>query len=83
MRDSIVDHGVIGKFIQGLKKAGSYENTLIIVAGDHGYAILRHKQTLYDSGLKVPMIIKFPQGQLANSRENGLSSLTDLFATSL
>ena len=73
---------VIGRFLKELKKCGLYDNTMIAIAGDHGYAILRHKQTLYDSGLKVPMLIKFPKNKI-KGREGRLVSLIDLAPTSL
>ena len=73
---------VVGRFIDALKKQGLYENSFIAIAGDHGYAILRHKQTLYDSGLKVPMIMKYP-GNSLKGRELKLASIIDIAPTSL
>ncbi|MCO6429797.1 MAG: sulfatase [Deltaproteobacteria bacterium] len=60
-----------GEFIDALKGMGRYENSLIILTSDHGEefgehkAIGWHSHTLYDELLKVPLIIKFPEGQFA------------------
>ena len=73
---------IVGKFLKELKRKGLYENSFIVIAGDHGYAIMRHKQTLYDSGLRVPMALKFP-GNSLRGRNNSLASLIDITPTTL
>jgi arylsulfatase A-like enzyme len=73
---------VIGKFISALKRSGEYENTFIFIAGDHGYDFMRNKQTLYDSGLRVPMIIKWP-GKKPTAVSEDLAGLIDIAPTSL
>jgi choline-sulfatase len=55
----------LANFVEHLKKHGWYENSLIIVVGDHGEGLgEHHEQThgifLYDSTLHVPLIIKLP-----------------------
>ena len=73
---------VIGNFIRALKDRGEYENTFIFVAGDHGYDFMRHKQTLYDSGLRVPMIIRWP-GKGSAAKCDDLAGLIDIAPTTL
>ena len=54
------DHAV-GSVIDKLKEVGKYENTLIIVTSDHGnynYA----KSTLYEGGVKIPLMMHWPGG---------------------
>lgn len=79
---SYTDH-VVGNFIKALKSKGLYDNSLIMIAGDHGFAVLRHKHTLYDSGLRVPLIIKYPKNINAGSTSNRMTSLIDIAPTSL
>ena len=43
-----------------LEEDGLSENTIVFFYGDHGAGVPRHKRWLYDSGLKVPMIIYAP-----------------------
>ena len=52
----------IGRVISALKERGSYENTLIVMAGDSGLGVGNHgllgKQNIYDEdGVHVPFII--------------------------
>lgn len=51
----------IGEVIADLKKRGIYDNTLIIFMGDNGAALLRGKGTLYDCGLHVPLVARYPK----------------------
>jgi Arylsulfatase A and related enzymes len=57
--------GQIGKLISNLKKAGKYDNTMIIITSDHGQAInehgyMLHSTYLYDELTRIPLIIKYP-----------------------
>ncbi len=56
---SRVDQG-LGRLVELLKKAGKYDNTLIIFTADHGMAFPGGKTTVYEPGLKVPMVVKLP-----------------------
>ncbi|NPA35800.1 MAG: sulfatase-like hydrolase/transferase [Chlorobi bacterium] len=51
----------IGEKIQRLKDAGLYENTIIFFFSDHGGPLPRGKRLHYDSGLKVPFIVRIPE----------------------
>ena len=56
----------IGAIVNKLKKEGIYENTLIVLTSDHG-AYNHGKTTLYESGVKVPLMMHWPNGIKANS----------------
>ncbi|MDQ1389728.1 MAG: choline-sulfatase [Acidobacteriaceae bacterium] len=56
-----------GTFVGYLKKHGMYENSVIVVVGDHGEGLGEHHEDthgifLYDSTTHVPLIIKLPAG---------------------
>jgi arylsulfatase A-like enzyme len=51
----------IGKILQQLDKDGLADNTVIVFFGDNGQAHVRGKQFCYDSGLHVPLIIRWPK----------------------
>ncbi|MGQ9564873.1 MAG: sulfatase-like hydrolase/transferase [Thermogutta sp.] len=51
----------VGQHLRELKEAGLEEDTIIFVFGDNGAGIPRHKRALYDSGVRVPLIIYFPK----------------------
>ena len=50
----------IGQVFEELKDRGLYDNTLIVFIGDHGSPVLRGKGTLYQQGLHVPLIARYP-----------------------
>lgn len=73
----------IGKIINQLKEDRLYENSIIFFYGDHGGPFPRHKRALYDSGIKVPLTIKFPKSDKAGSRDDRLISFIDFAPTVL
>ena len=54
----------VGGVVDELKKQGVFENTLIILLGDNGRPFPRNKTSLYDNGMKTPLIVHWPDGQL-------------------
>ncbi|EJX04950.1 sulfatase AtsG, partial [gut metagenome] len=78
----------LGFFLKDLKEKGLDENTIIFFFSDHGGCIPRGKGYLYESGLKVPLIIYFPEkwkhlAQHLSKQENSLVNFTDLGPTVL
>jgi len=47
--------------IAQLKSDGEYENTIIMYWSDHGVGLPRAKRWLYDSGTRIPMIVRIPK----------------------
>ena len=79
----------VGEIIEQLKEDGLYEDTIVIYWSDHGVGLPRAKRWLYDSGMRVPLIVrvpekyqKFARGEAA-STTNRLVSLMDLGPTML
>ncbi len=56
-----------GDIIKQLKDDGLYENTIIIFWSDHGVGLPRAKRWLYDSGTRVPLIVRQPAGEVGVS----------------
>ncbi|WP_462317183.1 sulfatase family protein [Marinilabilia sp.] len=54
------DHAV-GSVVEKLKEKGKLENTLIIITSDHGNYNYG-KSTIYQSGVKVPLMMYWPDG---------------------
>lgn len=50
-----------GDLIDQLKEAGLYEDTIIFYWSDHGVGLPRAKRWLYDSGTRIPMIVRIPE----------------------
>ena len=73
----------IGLVIADLKEDGLYENSIIFFYGDHGGPFPRHKRALYETGTKVPMVIKFPENKNAGTSDDRFISFIDLAPTVL
>ena len=50
-----------GNLIAQLKADGLYENTIIFFWSEHGVGLPRAKRWLYDSGTRVPLIVRMPK----------------------
>ena len=73
----------LGVLIEELKKSGEFENTIIVVSGDHGAPGFPYgKCNLYDFGSRVPLVI-FGPGIEGGRVVDDLVSLTDLAPTFL
>jgi arylsulfatase A-like enzyme len=88
MYDNIADMDTqVGEILQQLEEDGLTENTIVFYWSDHGDGIPRAKRSLYDSGLRVPLMIRWPQA-LGSSVKPGtvngdLVSFIDLAPTVL
>lgn len=56
---SRMDQGV-GLILGHLKKAGLYDDTLVIFLSDNGPPFLNSKTTLYDAGVSLPLVVRQP-----------------------
>ncbi len=73
----------LGVLIEELKRVGAYDNTLLVVSGDHGVpGVSRGKCNLYDAGTAVPLAIRWPKGIKSPGRVvDDFVSLPDLAPT--
>lgn len=71
------------QIVTDLKAAGIYDNTLIFFLTDHGISHLRGKQFLYDEGIKVPLIVKFPHSKQKGTVRNDIVTQIDILPASL
>lgn len=51
----------IGQFLDDLKSQGLYDSTIVFYYGDHGGTLPRAKRYLFESGIRVPMIVHVPE----------------------
>ena len=51
----------VGKVLQELEEQGLADNTIVFYYSDHGGVLGRSKRYMYESGLHIPLIIRFPK----------------------
>ena len=78
----------LGRFLESLKKAGHYDNTLVVLTSDHGESFGEHKEWthgyyIYDTTVLVPLIIKPVQKGMAGRVVTEQVSLVDVVPTIL
>jgi arylsulfatase A-like enzyme len=71
-----------------LKELGLYESSLIIITSDHGEEFFDHEawlhdHSIYNEGIKIPLIIKFPGGEHKGKRIDKTARITDILPTIL
>jgi arylsulfatase A-like enzyme len=71
----------IGEKLDKLEKEGLLDKTIIVFWSDHGGPMLRQKRAVGNTGLHVPLIIRFPDKRMAGTRSDRLVSLMDLGPT--
>jgi arylsulfatase A-like enzyme/Tfp pilus assembly protein PilF len=80
----------VGRLVRALKEKGIYENTLIVLCGDHGESLGEHGEKnhgffIYNATMHVPLIVRLPgngQPDRASTIEKPVS-LVDLMPTIL
>ena len=50
----------VGALLQRLEDEGLADNTIVFFIGDHGRCHIRGKQFLYDGGIRIPMLMRWP-----------------------
>ncbi|AWW73750.1 sulfatase [Erythrobacter sp. KY5] len=73
----------VAEVVAKLDADGLLENTIVVVTTDHGDGLPRMKRTVYDSGLRVPLMVRFPDERRAGEVDSRLVSFVDLAPTIL
>jgi uncharacterized sulfatase len=70
----------VGELLKRLDDEGLAENTIVFFIGDHGRCHIRGKQFLYDGGIRIPMIMRWPGKVAAGQVSNDLVMSIDICA---
>ena len=73
----------VGRVLDRIDEDGLASRTIVAFFGDHGRPMPRDKQFLYDGGIHVPLIIRWPGQLQPGSVKDELVNMIDLSATSL
>ena len=68
----------VGSIISNLEEDSLLENTIILWTTDNGDGFPRAKRAVLDSGIKLPMILRFPDGVSPNTVDSRLVSMVDI-----
>ncbi|RKX35990.1 MAG: sulfatase [Verrucomicrobia bacterium] len=74
---------LVGKILAQLEEDGLTDSTIVVLWSDHGEGLPRAKRWLYDSGIRIPMIVRWPARLDPGSIREQLVSLVDLGPTML
>jgi N-sulfoglucosamine sulfohydrolase len=73
----------VGEILDALAADGLLDKTIVIFTADHGDGLPHAKRNPYDTGLHVPLIVRFPDGHDAGTVRTDLVSFIDVAPTVL
>jgi uncharacterized sulfatase len=84
---TMTDHHV-GRILKGLEDLELADSTIVIFTSDHGFQLDEHgglwrKQFQFDESIRVPLIVRLPNGMNAGKVSEGIVELVDLYPTLL
>lgn len=74
---------MVGKLLKELEEDGLLDKTIIFFYSDHGSGLPFYKRELYDRGLRVPLIVRYPDRAMAGTWNDELISFVDMAPTLL
>lgn len=77
-----LDQGV-GMMLESIEKAGRAKDTLVIFLSDNGIPFPGAKTTLYDSGVRLPLLVYSPNLKRRNPVNSAMVSWVDVLPTIL
>lgn len=78
----------VRRLVEIFRAAGRWDNTVLVLSSDHGQAFgengfLFHGVRVWESIVRIPLWIRFPDGRYAGARARGWASLVDVMPTLL
>ncbi|ANH82552.1 sulfatase [Niabella ginsenosidivorans] len=72
---------MLGEVLQAVDQAGQTNNTVLMLTADQGAQFPSAKWTVYDKGLRVPLVVRWPGHVPSGAVSDALVSLADLTPT--
>ncbi len=77
---------VVGRLMRQLEASGRLERTAVLVVGDHGESLGEHGEEThgsfcYEGVMRVPFVIRHPDGRRAGERSEEIVSVVDVAPT--
>lgn len=73
----------VGKVFDAMDRLDLWENTIVVLLGDHGYHLGEHgwwnKVTVFDIGARVPLVIWTPKSEAMGAKTGAVVELLDLY----
>ena len=78
----------VERLFREMKSLGIFDKSVIVVTSDHGEEFLEHghwehQKTLYEELLRIPLLVKLPNGEIRGRRVSEQVSLVDVAPTIL
>ena len=78
----------LGRVLETMRELGLLENTLVVYCSDHGdllgeHGLFNKAATFYEGEVRVPFMLRFPDGRGSGTRVPGLASTVDVMPTLL
>ncbi len=82
-----IDEG-LGQIMDELEKNGELDNTMIVLAGDHGYWYGEHglneeRRLAYEEGIRIPLLVRYPPRVAAGSKFHQMVLSLDVAPTAI
>jgi arylsulfatase A-like enzyme len=79
---------LLGGILAALRRQGLFDRTVVAALSPHGenlgdHGLGEHQGCLYETLVRVPMILRYPERVAAGQRAAGLAQITDVFPTLL
>jgi arylsulfatase A-like enzyme len=76
----------VGQLVDGLRSSGDLDRSLVVVVGDHGEMLGAHGEEThsilcYQEVLRVPLLVRMPDGARAGTVEPRVVSVADVYPT--
>jgi len=73
----------VGRKLKELDDAGLLATTIVMFYSDHGVGLPRGKRSCYDTGTRVPLLVRFPDGARAGATDDRVVQFVDFGPTVL